>query len=83
MNSGPMIGGPDTAEPRLVTVAELVQPYDHTCSIDGPAFSRCMRYQGHPSPCAALGTDSGGVPIVVCWWPAGMFPVHQASDPGD
>jgi hypothetical protein len=85
MNSGPGPAfGAREAEARLVTVAELVQGYSHTCGMPGPAFANCMRHQGHPSPCAALGTDRDGVPIVVCWWPAGMFPTRPATgEPGD
>lgn len=83
MNSGPMIGGPEGVVSRLVTVAELVQPYPHNCGMPGPAYANCMRHQGHPDVCAALGTDRDGVPIVVCWWPAGLFPTRGTSDPGD
>jgi hypothetical protein len=58
----------------LVTVAELLDAPPPLCSIPGPSHARCMRTHRHPSPCAALGTDSEGVPIVVCWWPAGISP---------
>jgi hypothetical protein len=82
-NSGPMTDGREIVTDRLVTVAELLHPYEHTCGIPGPSWSKCMRWEDHPSPCAALGTDSEGVPIVVCWWPAGMFPTGvRQPDPG-
>lgn len=85
-NSGPMRGGRelDAGDVKpFVTVEELVRGYSHTCGMPGPAYANCMRHQGHPVPCAALGTDRDGVPIVVCWWPAGMFPAHpHTGEPG-
>lgn len=85
-NSGPMSDTgvyvlPPMTMP-LVTVEELVAAHDPGCGIPGPSWSYCMRRHRHPSPCAALGTDKEGVPIVVAWWPAGTFPVRRAGEPG-
>lgn len=61
--SGP--GGPDL---HLVTVAELLQTDPPLCCSPGPAWSKCVRASDHPQPCAALGTDGHGVPVVVTWY---------------
>jgi hypothetical protein len=65
---------PPPVTPPLVTVEELLAAAEPGCNIPGPSWSRCMRRARHRSVCAALGTDAEGVPIVVCWWPAGRFP---------
>jgi hypothetical protein len=83
MNSGPMLDGVRLVADPLVTVEELLQPHEPPCGIPGPHFSRCMRAGHHVSVCAALGTDTEGVPIVVCWWPAGRFPTDGRSEPGE
>lgn len=91
-NSGPMTDGPSAVvlpapvTPPLVTVEELLAAHDPPCGIPGPHFSRCMRAGHHASVCAALGTDNEGVPIVVCWWPAGRFPAPnppRRGEPGE
>lgn len=74
MNNGGVVALPPVRQPPLVTVEELLQQYEPPCGVPGPHFSRCMRAGNHASVCAALGTDTDGVPIVVCWWPAGRFP---------
>lgn len=56
------------ANPHLVTVAELLQALLPLCCMPGPAYSRCTRASGHPVPCAALGTDGAGAPVVVTWY---------------
>jgi hypothetical protein len=78
---GPGDGLPDTGEPdmtwisgpmnpdvHLVTVAELLQAQPPLCCNGGPAWSKCCREDGHAQPCAALGTDGVGTPVVVTWY---------------
>jgi hypothetical protein len=62
------ISGPSRPEVHLVTVAELLRAEPPLCCRPGPAWSRCTRSDGHPQPCAALGTDDQGVPLVVTWY---------------
>lgn len=56
------------ASAHLVTVRELLEANLPLCCLPGPAYSRCTRAQGHPVPCAALGTDAEGRPVVVTWY---------------
>jgi hypothetical protein len=51
-----------------VTVADVLNSEPPLCCQPGPAWSRCTRSEGHPQPCAALGTDGDGVPLVVTWY---------------
>lgn len=75
------ISGPCRHEPTLVTVAELLAKHDPVCGMSGPAWSRCMRGEGHLSPCAALGTDANGSPVVVTWYRVERFPI-SGVEPG-
>ena len=54
--------------PHLVTVRELLDATLPLCCLPGPAYSRCTRSTGHLPPCAALGTDGVGAPIVFTWY---------------
>lgn len=56
---------------HLVTVAELLNTRAPLCAFPGPALSRCCRKPAHVPPCAALGTDSEGVAVVVTWYRPG------------
>lgn len=66
-----MPGKPTTANPHLVTVRELLDAVLPLCCLPGPAYSRCTRRQHHEPPCAALGTDGVGAPVVITWYRPG------------
>lgn len=63
-----MISGPAGSSPHLITVAELLNTPLPLCCAPGPLYSRCTRGEGHAPPCAALGTDGTGAPVVQTWY---------------
>jgi len=72
---------------HLVTVRELLETGPPFCAMPGPAYSRCTREPRHEPPCAALGTDTLGVPVVHTWYrpPMDAWPLDvgmPAHDPG-